>query len=262
MPVASRPLSSSAIIAELRESLKKVESDGLRRRPVLPFGIGAIDGKLASTGLRLDSLHEISAASRGPSDDAAATLFMAGIAARAWGPVLWVVRRRDLFAPGLYQAGLAPERVIYAEAADDAELLALMEEGLRHRGLGAVVGEVKRAGMPNTRRLQLAAERGKTIALLLKRHARAQSDKGGGNPLAVPSAAMTRWRIGSAPSAALPVGDAGVGRATWRVELVRQRGGEPAEWTMEACDASGRLALPARLADRTAGAGRAYSRAA
>lgn len=254
--------SRSAIIAELRESLKKVESDGLRRRPVLPFGIAPIDERLAPGGLRLDSLHEIAAASPAPSDDAAATLFMAGIAARAWGPVLWVVRRRDLFAPGLYQAGLAPGRLIYAEAADDAELLALMEEGLRHRGLGAVIGEVKRAAMPNTRRLQLAAEGGKTIALLMKRHARALNDKGGGNPLAVPSAAMTRWRIASAPSAPLPVGEAGVGRARWQVELVRQRGGDSAEWMMEACDETGRLALPARLVDRTTGAGRALSRAA
>ena len=170
---------------------------------------------------------------------------MAGAAARAWGPVLWVVRRRDLFAPGLYQAGLDPDRVLYAEAADDAEVLALMEEGLRHRGLGAVIGEVKRAAMPNTRRLQLAAEGGKTIALLLKRHARE-----GGNPLHVPSAAITRWRIGSAPSEPLPV--EGVGRACWHVALVRQRGGEPFETIMEACDETGRLALPARLADRTA----------
>ena len=254
------PVSSAAIIAELRESLRKVEGDGLRRRPVLPFGIGAIDAKIATGGLRLDSLHEVAAASPGPSDDAAATLFMAGIAARAWGPVLWVVRRRDLFAPGLYQAGLAPERLIYAEAADDAELLALMEEGLRHRGLGAVVGEVKRAAMPNTRRLQLAAEGGKTIALLMKRHARE-----GGNPLAVPSAAMTRWRVASAPSAPLPVGADGVGRAMWHLDLVRQRGGEPANWTMEACDETGRLALPARLADRTdraGGSGRATKIAA
>ena len=263
--MSSAALPSSAIIADLRESLKKVAGDGLRRRPVLPFGIGEIDAKLATTGLRLDSLHEIAAATPCPSDDAAATLFMAGIAARAWGPVLWVVRRRDLFAPGLYQAGLAPERLIYAEATDDAELLALMEEGLRHRGLGAVVGEVKRAAMPNTRRLQLAAEGGKTIALLLKRHARAVSDRGGGNPLAVPSAAMTRWRIASAPSAPLPVGADGVGRAMWQVELVRQRGGESAEWTMEACDETGRLALPARLADRTDradAAGGAYRHAA
>lgn len=249
-----------ATIVELRESLARISGDGMRRRPVLPFGVGAIDAKLASTGLRLDSLHEVAAATPSPTDDAAATLFLAGIAARAWGPVLWVVRRRDLFAPGLFQAGLAPERVIYAEAADDAELLALMEEGLRHRGLGAVVGEVKRAAMPNTRRLQLAAEGGRTVALLLKRHARE-----GGNPLAVPSAAMTRWRVAAAPSVPLPVGANGVGRAMWRLDLVRQRGGESAEWTMEACDETGRLALPARLADRTdraSGAGRASSIAA
>jgi protein ImuA len=248
-------LSLPSPLVALRETLRAIEGDGLRRRPVLPFGIGAIDAKLATTGLRLDSLHEVAGASPGISDDAAATLFLAGIAARAWGPVLWVVRRRDLFAPGIAQAGLAPERVLYAEATDDAEALALMEEGLRHRGLGAVIGEVKRASMPNTRRLQLAAEGGKTIALLLKRHARE-----GGNPLAVPSAAVTRWRIAAAPSAPLPV--AGIGRARWRVELVRQRGGEPHEWIMEACDDTGRLALPARLANRPAAAGGAERRAA
>lgn len=248
-------LSLPGPLVALRETLRAIEGDGLRRRPVLPFGVGAIDAKLATTGLRLDSLHEAAGASPGMGDDAAATLFLAGIAARAWGPVLWVVRRRDLFAPGIAQAGLAPERVLYAEATDDAEVLALMEEGLRHRGLGAVIGEVKRASMPNTRRLQLAAEGGKTIALLLKRHARE-----GGNPLAVPSAAVTRWRIAAAPSAPLPV--AGIGRARWRVELVRQRGGEPHEWMMEACDDTGRLALPARLANRPAAASGAERRAA
>jgi protein ImuA len=151
---------SPAIIAELRETLRAIEGDGYRRRETLPFGVPTVDQRLADGGLRLDALHEVAAGTADMSDDAAATLFIAGIAARAWGPVLWVVRRRDLFAPGLYQAGLAPERVLYAEARDDAELLALMEEGLRHRGLGAVIGEVKRAGMGSTRRLQLAAEGG------------------------------------------------------------------------------------------------------
>jgi protein ImuA len=239
----------------LRETLRAIEGDGLKRRPVLPFGIGAVDDRLATGGLRLDALHEVAPGSAGLGDDAAATLFTAGLAARAWGPVLWVVRRRDLFAPGLYQAGLAPERLLYAEASDDPELLALMEEGLRHRGLGAVIGEVKRASMANTRRLQLAAEGGRTIALLMKRHARE-----GGDPLAVPSAAVTRWRIAAAPSTPLPV--AGIGRSRWRVELARQRGGEPHEWTLEACDETGRLALPARLVDRPAAAGRAHRRAA
>jgi protein ImuA len=245
----------SSVLQSLRDTLRAIEGDGHRRRPVLPFGIGELDARLANTGLRLDALHEVAAATPSPGDDASATLFLAGIAARAWGPVLWVVRRRDLFAPGLYQSGLAPERVLYAEAADDAEVLALMEEGLRHRALGAVIGETCRAAMASTRRLQLAAEGGRTIALLMKRHAREGAD-----PLAVPSAAVTRWRIASAPSAPLPV--AGIGRARWDVALVRQRGGEAFQTIVEACDETGRLALPARLVDRPAAAGRARPRAA
>lgn len=110
-----------------------------------------------------------------------------------------------------------------------------MEEGLRHRGLGAVIGEGQRAGMAATRRLQLAAEGGRTIALILRRHGRADAD-----PLAVPSAAVTRWRVATAPSAPLPV--EGIGRARWQVGLVRQRGGATGLWTVEACDETGRCA--------------------
>lgn len=230
----------SHTLSELRETLRAIEGSSVKRRPALPFGIGELDSRLAGGGLRLDALHEVAGATAAMSDDCAATLFMAGIAARTWGPILWVVRRRDLFAPGLYQAGLAPERVLYAEARDDAELLALMEEGLRHRGLGAVIGEVKRAAMPATRRLQLSAEGGRTIALLLRRHAKEEDD-----PLAMPSAAVTRWRLAPAPSTPLPV--EGVGRARWRLELVRQRGGADFQMLVEACDETGRLAVPARM---------------
>ena len=254
-------MTSPAVLAALRETLRTIEGDGLRRRERLPFGTEGIDSRLADGGLRLDALHEIAAASPDLGDDAAATLFMAGIAARAWGPVLWVVRRRDLFAPGLYQAGLAPHRLLYAEAADDAEVLALMEEGLRHRALGAVIGEARRATMAATRRLQLAAEGGRTIALLLKRHARAR-DRDAADPLATPSSAVTRWRVGSAPSTPLPAGVAGIGRARWHLSLVRQRGGDGFETIVEACDETGRLALPARLVDRPHRAGGATRRAA
>jgi protein ImuA len=146
--------------------------------------------------------------------------------------------------------GLDHKRLIYAEARDDAELLAVMEEGLRHRGLGAVIGEVKRADMTATRRLQLAAEGGRTIALLLKRPARE-----GTNPLGAPSAAVTRWKVGCAPSTPLPV--EGVGRARWRLVLARQKRGDGFEQLVEACDATGRCALPADVAARKAVAGRA-----
>ena len=243
----------SPALLQLRQTLRAIEGSSHARREALPFGIEAIDARLAAGGLRLDALHEAAAASTCLSDDAAATLFLAGIAARAWGPVLWVVRRRDLFAPALYQAGLAPERVIYAEARDDAELLQLMEDGLHHRGLGAVIGEARRVPLAATRRLQLAAEGGRTIALLLRQHGR-----DGADPLAVPSAAVTRWRLAAAPSAPLPV--EGIGRARWHLTLERQRGGAPLDMTVEAVDETGRLALPARLADRSAAAGRAAHR--
>ncbi|URW75639.1 protein ImuA [Sphingomonas donggukensis] len=247
-------MSNPAVLAELRAQLSAIEGGGFRRRPALPFGVDALDDTLATAGLRLDALHEVAGASPSMGDDAATTLFLAGIAARAWGPVLWVVRRRDLFAPGLAQAGLSAARVIYAEAQDDADLLGIMEEGLRHKGLGAVIGEAKRAGLAATRRLQLAAEGGRTIALLMKRHGRTGDD-----PLGPPSAAVTRWRVATAPSAPLPV--AGIGRARWQVELVRQKGGAPGHWTLEACDETGRCALPAKLVDRSV-AGSGASRAA
>jgi protein ImuA len=236
-------------LAALRAEVRAIESAGRGGgHDCLRFGLEAIDRRLAGGGLATAALHEIAGASAGLNDAAAASLFAAGIAARLEGPILWALRSRDLFAPGLACAGLGPDRVIYAECRSDDEVLAVMEEGLRHGGLAATIGEAGRIAMASARRLQLAAEEGRTAALLLKRWRR-----GGEDPLAAPSSAMTRWRIGCSPSTLLPF--EGLGRARWRVELARQRGGEPFTLIMEACDAQGRLALPARSGDRPDQAG-------
>lgn len=245
-----------ARLAALRAEVRAIEGAGTRRaegRPCLAFGLADLDDRLAGGGLA-SGLHEVAAASPAPGDDAAATLFLAALAARfaiaagAGGQVLWALSRRDLFAPGLAQAGLTPDRLLYAECRNDEEVLAVMEEGVRHGSLAAVVGEAGRMAMAAGRRLQLAAEEGGTAALLLRRWRKAGAD-----PLGQPSPAMTRWRIGCAPSAPLPF--AGIGRARWQVMLVRQRGGAPHEWLLEAPDAEARLALPARSGDRPDQAG-------
>ena len=178
---------------------------------MLPFALAAIDEHLAHHGLDAAALHEVAPAAPSLSDEAAATLFVAGIAARlataaAGGRVLWVVSRFDLYAPGLEQAGLPPGRLLFAEGREDKDVLALMEDGLRHGPLAAVVGEVRRADMTASRRLQLAADAGRTPALLSRRWRRQ-----GICPLSELSAATTRWRIACAPSARLPA--PGVGRA-------------------------------------------------
>lgn len=226
---------------------------------IMPFGVETLDDRLSSGGLRAGALHEATALTCSLVDDAAATLFLAGIAAReahcAAAPVLWVSCRNDLYAPGLEQAGLASADVIHAQPRDDAALLAVVEDALRDGTPAAVVAEASKVSMVATRRLQLAAAEADIPVLLLRRHRGRDRD-----PFADPSAAWTRWRISSVPSERLGV--AGVGRPRWLVELARQRGGEGFSLIVEGCDATGRLAVPAVPGHRTAETAGSVRRAA
>jgi protein ImuA len=232
-------------LAALRAQVRAIEhASSTCSGDCLSFGVPAIDERLCGGGLARGGLHEAAGATANLGDDAAATLFIAGIAARLGGTVVWVLGRHDLFAPALAQAGLPPERLIYAECRKDEDILAVAEEGVRHKSVSVVVAEIGRAGMTATRRLQLAAEDSGTTALLLRRW-RNRAD-----PLAAPSAAATRWRIGCMPSEELPV--SGIARPRWAIGLIRQRGGPTHDWIMEGTDEAGRLALPARAQHRTA----------
>ncbi|WP_188053880.1 protein ImuA [Sphingosinithalassobacter sp. CS137] len=243
-------------LAALRAELSRVQSV---RGPVGAFGLGALDDRLADHGLDGAALHEIAAGSATLSDDAAATLFAAGIAARfanrPGSTVLWALSRFDLYAPGLEQVGLGPDRILYAQGRKDSEVLTLAEDGLRDGSLACVVAEVKTADQTVTRRLQLAASDGRTPMLLYRRHR--SRDR---CPFSDPSSAKTRWRIRCLSSAPLPF--LGVGRARWSVELVRQRGGNPFSLELEACDDTGCLNLPAAIANRAVAPVGAASRAA
>lgn len=227
-------------------------------RDCLPFGIARLDARLPGGGLRRAALHEIAPAGASLADAAASALFVAGILARLSGPVLWCASARDLFAPGLAGAGLHPDRVFHAEILREADLLPLVEEGARFRGLAAVVGEVAGTGLTATRRLQLAAEDSGVTVFLLGRPRTSRKLAGAAEEAFVParsSAAATRWAVGVAPSAPipLPLSVPGLGRARWQVALLRCRGApagtEACRWLLEACDEAGRLALPADLAD-------------
>jgi protein ImuA len=120
-----------------------------------------------------------------------------------------------------------------------------MEEGLRHRGLAGVVGEVGRMSMTASRRLQLAAERSGTMAIAIRRW-RKMADAA---DLGQPTAADTRWRVTALPSSPLPT--AGIGRPRWMLELLRCRAGEAFDVEVEASDAGGHIRLPSPMADRS-----------
>ena len=239
-----------AVLQDLRAQVASIERRGAAAcAEAVPFGIPALDAALPDGGIARGALHEAYGASADAGHGAAAALLVAGILARANGPVLWVSEYFDLFAPALAGAGLGPERVLHVEAGRN--VLLAMEEGLRQPGLSGVVGELfGRFALTTSRRLQLAAEANGAIAFVLRR-SRKQGDLGS----AEPNAAVTRWRVACVPSAPpLPWAPdtPGLGRARWQLDLLRVRGGVPASWIVEACDAQGHLAVVANLANRPA----------
>jgi protein ImuA len=235
-------------LAALRHRLEALEREGRHPRAILPFGVPAIDAALPGGGLALGALHEVAGDGGDGEDGAIAAAFLAGILARLLPPrpVLWCLPAADLHGPGLAACGLAPERLILAQTREDQVLWA-MEEGLRSPALAAVVGEVEALPAAASRRLQLAAEASGVTAFALRRWHRAE----GAAMRSAPNTAVTRWRVKALPGA-LWAGEPGVGRPLWRIDLWRCRGGVPASWMMEACDATGHVALAAALADRPA----------
>ena len=246
----SFPRRQPETLARLRNEVRRFEraiAPDTGAHGTVMLGIAEIDQHLPWGGLPRGALHEVIAEDPGAGVGFAAIL--AGKLA-AWktkngtdGMVLWCegalpLDAGTLYAPGLKRFGLAPEHVICVRARADRDALWALEEGLGG-GLAAVVGEVGAVSLIEGRRLQLAAEMAGVTALLLRPPAAA----------AVPAAALTRWRLGTLPSATTP-GIPGVGRARWRVELFHCRGGTAHEWEVEWRDETSTLALAAPLCDR------------
>jgi protein ImuA len=242
-------------LAAMRAKIAAIEAGGRPDSESLPFGDERIDGRLPGGGLPLGRWHEIGGTGMEAETAAAPAAFTALIAAplARRGEVVWVLRRHDLWAPGLLGLGFPPDRLIQVCARDEAEALSVMEDALSTVGVAAVVGEVEAADLTAGRRLQLACEkRSATGFLILRRpyggHARRE---------ATGSAAATRWRIASAPSEP-PAGEFGLGAPRFRVELERCRGGRTGAWLLEAAgaycwettDVAHPLRLVAELGDR------------
>jgi protein ImuA len=241
--------SHAAVVEALRARIAVAERQG--RAPsqavALPFEVAPIDRHLPAGGLLFGAVHELQASGPDVETGAAPALFAAGVLARCPGSVVWIGRRGGVFAHGLLQAGLDPRRIVFVDAG--GTVLLAMEEALRHPDVAGVVCELEgRLDLVVSRRLQLAAEGSQVLGFLLRRSRRFDDPA-----LSQPSAAMTRWRIGTVPSppALAHAPDVvGLHRPLWRLDLLRCRGGEPASWTVEGCDAQGRLAVAAVLANR------------
>jgi protein ImuA len=245
-----------ARIDRLRRQLCALEAaTGLAGDCGAPLALGhpVIDGALGG-GLSAGALHEVAAARE--AETAAASGFALALAARrtSWRRastaignsndarahnderavtsgrhVLWIAEDLSLaengapYGPGLDGIGIAPERLITVAAARERDVLWAMEEALRCRAVGMVIGEMRPRDIDQvaTRRLALAAAAGNALGLIL----RTAPDDG-------PSAAATRWVIGAAPSLDAARGH-GVGPPRLLARLVRNRRGHLGAWIVE-----------------------------
>jgi len=192
----------------------------------IPLGVTPIDATLGG-GLARAAVHEIAAA--GESAMAAASGFVLALACRAHPrAVLWIVEDMGLvengapYGPGLDDFALAPERLVTIAAAKPRDVLCAVEEALRCRAVGAVIGEIRSADrfdLLASRRLSLAAGSRDVCAFLL---------------LAAPgtdaSVAATRWIVAPVPSRTSATGP---GPPRLCVHLTRNRRGPVGSWNLE-----------------------------
>jgi len=213
------------MLAELRKTLRTLEQPARGR---LLFGIGPIDTALGG-GLTRGALHEIAAA--GEAHVSMATGFALALSSlspsspRAAGKggrgIVWIATEMALaesgapYGPGLNAFGLAPEQLVTIATAHTHDLLWAMEEALRCRAVGAVIGELRHEEVDSVavRRLSLAAGQSGALAILLR-----------ASPPHDASTAATRWIVSAACNDA------------FAVRLTRNRRGVLDDWTLQWSD--------------------------
>ena len=206
-------LDRPALAAALRARFARLGAAG----PGGPAGDAAIslspeiDRALPGGGLPRAALHEIL-----PDDTGAAQGFGALLMARSGGAVFWITTA-DTPPASLARFGVVPSNLVLLRPVEEGEALWAAEEALRCPAVSAVLLAGMAPGEEAMRRLQLAAETGGGIGLLLRE---------AGDEEAAPSPAATLWRVaGRAGGAAGDLGD-----PQWTLDLLRCRAGRPRSW--------------------------------
>lgn len=161
----------------------------------------------------------------------------------AWRNKLLILidSQREFHAPAAIPFAVDLRRTVFIRPAQSSEALWSLEQALRTRGIGAVICDVEQLSPQQSRRLQLAAETGGGLGILLRP----------GSARGQPSFAEYRLGVQPLPLPHATSTSAGVSRR-WRVELLRARqrfGGDAV--IVELSDGPRGLCLAAKLASAT-----------
>lgn len=215
---------SKEIIGKLQEDILLMEG----YRPMVPgsyhiSGLEGIEAAFPNKIFPVAAIHEFMSIK---TEHTAATAgFIGGILAslvQQAGICLWVSTNRWLFAAALNAFKVIPDNIIFIFAERERDVLWAAEEGLKCKGIAAVIAEVSCLTFMQSRRLQLAVEASKATGFIVR----------GDGYKPSPTICTALWQIRSQPSQTEP-GLPGVGFPCWQVELLKVRNGKPGKWIVE-----------------------------
>ncbi len=191
----------------LRGRIEGIEAPASNKPPI-SLGVSAIDGLLRG-GLAFGRVHAV--------QGRASFGFLTALAARSSGPVFWCCladAQEQPYMEGVRQVGLDPDRIILVECEHQASLLGCVETSLASGAVPLVVAQLEgRCDRLAGRRLQLAAERGESLAVV------AVKERG------TLAWAETGWQAQPLPSRS--------SRPMWKLSLVRSRRSTTRSWNVE-----------------------------
>lgn len=229
---------SASLMQRLSSEVRGLETAGRQatNKQTISCGCGVLDRCLPDGGYAPGSVIEYLRAM--PGCGASTLAFTAAAAAMksTHGFVVIIDTQHNIYPPALASWGIDLEKIVLVRPQSDVDALWAVDQSLRTPAVAAVVADVERIDDRAARRMQLAAEQGGGLALLLRP---ASARRG-------PSWADIQWVVRGLPSqdvsptqnVARPVADAASVRISLssplpinqdrrlQVQLVRVRGGK------------------------------------
>ena len=177
-------------------------------------GLAAIDDLLPGRGLARGAVHELLWKHRPSNQTEFKPFFFTACIARAAIeakklPIVWCDPRDELYPPALGSLGIPLEQLFVLKSKTPQDELWAIAQCLACKAIGATIAAPQRLTRIHARRLQLAAERGGGVGLILRPHDPRITGK--------EHAAATRWLVEPAP------GERTIQR--WKIQLIHGHGG-------------------------------------
>ena len=179
------------------------QCNGAAPRRTFKTGLSAIDDLLPGQAFVRGAVHELLSDPRH-----GLPLSFALLLARAnSGAIVWCDPQETLYPPAVAAAGVPLEKLFLLHPKNQADQSWAIAECMRCKGVGVTIARVAKLSRIEARRLQLTAERGGGIGVLLRPLDRNASTY----------AAATRWLVSPVPGLRTV--------QKWKIQLIHAHGG-------------------------------------